>query len=444
MKIDSYPNTFILKKGFNKYLQNSYWLLFEQALRIVSSLFIGVWVARHLGPSNFGVFSYAIAFASIFGGLAKLGLDNILIRDLVKYPTKQQDYLGTSFWLKFLGALLVFIGLLFLLSIFKDYDDSSKFILIISIGLFFQSFEVIDFYFQSKENTKTIAICKSFQLLISSVIKVSLILTDAELIWFVYVILFDAISLAMAYAISYFSIPRINFLKTFKSNEAKSLLTDSWPLIVSSIVVMVYMRIDQIMIQKFLGDYEVGIYSAAIRISESFYFLPMTLNVVFFPAIVKYKFHNSLIYKKRIQQLYTLMIWLAFIIALPINLMSDFLINILFGTEYSEASAIVSIHVWAMIFAFLGVSFSRYLIAENLGKIEFKRTLLGAFSNVFLNLWLIPVYGIIGAAIATLISQLIANLIYDLLEKKLHEQLKIKLKALLLPWSAFKKNTESP
>lgn len=426
-------------QGFVRYLKNTSWMMAEQLLRIVAGLFVGIWVARYLGPEQFGLFSYVMAFTAIFGGIAKLGLDGIMVRELVNYPENRDTYLGTAFWLKVIGAFIV-MGLMAAIVPFTNNDSQTNlFIFIIATGLIFQSFEVVELYFQSQVMAKIVSICKVVQLALSSSIKIYLVITQAELLYFVLVTAFDALSLAVSYAIAY----RLRkdhppFYKYFDLSIAKQLLKDSWPLIFSAIVVMIYMRIDQIMIKEMLGEYEVGIYSAAVRLSEAFYFIPMLIARSLFPAIINAKKQSEELYKERLQRFYTLMVWMAIGIALPMTFLSDWLIILLFGEIYQQADQVLMIHIWAAVFVFLGVAFGKYLLAENYTKINFQRTLLGAVTNVLLNLYLIPIYGVVGAAMATFLAQLIANYAYDFFDKRLHQQLIMKTKSCCMPWLIFR------
>lgn len=273
--------------GFMRYFKNTSWMMAEQFLRIITGLLVGIWVARYLGPEQFGLFSYVLAFATIFGGIAKLGLDGILVRELVNYPEKRDVYLGTAFWLKVIGAFIV-MGLMAAIVPFTSNDATTNlFIFIIATGLLFQSFEVVEFYFQSQVLAKIVSICKVIQLALSSIIKIYLVLTEAELIWFVLVTAFDALSLAISFFIAYQLRKNPFFYKSFDFNVAKQLLKNSWLLIFSAIVVMIYMRIDQIMIKEMLGEHEVGIYSAAVRLSEAFYFIPMLIYCITFSCHFK-------------------------------------------------------------------------------------------------------------------------------------------------------------
>lgn len=425
-------------QGFWRYAANTSWMMAEQILRIFAGIFVGIWVARYLGPEQFGVFSYVLAYTAIFGGIAKLGLDGILVRELIHQPKLHDTYMGTAFWLKAIGALLVIVLMACLVPFTSNNASTNLYIFIIAGGLFFQSFEVVEFYFQSRVLAKVISICKVIQLVLSSIIKIYLVLIQADLFWFVCMTSFDMISLAFSYFIAYRIRGETNFLKCFDADIAKKLLKDSWLLIFSSLVVMIYMRIDQIMIKEMLGDYEVGIYSAAVRLSEAFYFIPVLLTASIFPAIVNARKESAEIYQKRMQRLYAFLIWLAIMIALPMTLLSEWLITLLYSEAYLLAGQVLMIHIWAAVFVFIGVAFSKYLLAENLQKIAFQRTLVGAIVNVCLNFILIPKYGLTGAAVATLLAQFVANYMYDFFDKRLHAQLRVKTQAIFLPLKALK------
>lgn len=417
--------------GIKKYIFNTSWLFAEQGLRILSSIFVGVWVARYLGPESFGILSYSIAFTAIFAGIAKLGLDGVIVRELLNHPEKSEIYLGTSFWLRILGALFV-MGLMAVILLFTSNDATTNlFIFIIAIGLFFQSFEVVDFYFQSQVLAKIVSICKVIQLMLSSIIKIYLVYNNTELIWFVLVTTFDALSLAVSYLIAYKLQKKPDFLKHFDFSIAKQLLKDSWPLVFSAIVVMIYVRIDQIMIKEMLGEYEVGIYSAAVRLSEAFYFIPLLLNSSLFPAIINAKRQSEELYVERLQRLYTFAVWMAITIALLMTFLSDWLTVSLFGQAYQEAGQVLVIHIWAGIFVFMGVASANWFIVENEQKLAFWRTFSGMIVNVVLNFILIPNYGLRGAAFATLLSQFTAAYLFDLFIRKTRQMFLMKTNAFI-------------
>lgn len=418
--------------GIRKYFFNTSWLLLEKLLRIISGLFIGVFIARYLGPEKFGLYSYVLAFTFIFAGVSQLGLGGILVRELINNPDHRNIYLGTSFWLRIIGALIVISIISFILHFSNEDLDTKILIYIISAGLVFQSFEVIEYHFESQVLSKVTSICKIIQLLISSIVKICLVLIKAELVFFAVVITFDVFSLAVSYLIAYKIKNYKAFYRYFNLNIAKKLLKSSWPLILSTVFITIYMRVDQIMIKEMLGEKETGIYSVSVRISESFYFIPVVISASLFPAILNAKKNNAKVYNLRLQRIFDLMVLIALAISLIMTFCVDWLIIFLFGPEYQEASRIVIIQIWASIFVFLGVTTDKWFIAENQEMISFWRTFIGMVTNVSLNFFLIPIYGLKGAAFATLISQIIVTYILDYFTKKTKLIFIMKTKSLTL------------
>jgi O-antigen/teichoic acid export membrane protein len=421
-------------EGFIRYLKNTSWMMGEQFLRIISGLFVGVWVARYLGPEQFGLLSYVLAFTAIFGSIAKLGLDSVMVSVLVNDPTKRDIYLGTAFWLKVLGAFIV-MGVIAAIVPFTNNDTSTNmFIFIIAAGMIFQSFEVVEFYFQSQVRAKIVSTCKVIQLALSALIKIYFVLIGGELIYFVLIAAFDVFVLAVSYSIAYKISGNRKFYKYFDLSIAKQLLNTSWPIIFSGVVIMIYMRIDQIMIKEMLGEYEVGIYSAAVRLSESFYFIPMMITASLFPAILESKQQGEELYKRRMQQLYTFMFWLAFAIILPMTFLSDRLIVMVFGAPYEAAGQILMVHIWASIFVFWGVASSKWFLVEKLQVLALINTASGAALNLLLNYKLIPAFGVMGAAYATLISYAVAGYFMNFMFAKSRENFYMLSSSVLQIW----------
>lgn len=416
--------------GFRRYFANTSWMFAEQILRMLVGLLVGIWVARFLGPAQFGVFSYAIAFAALFGSLAKLGLDGIVIRDLVRNPARLDLYMGTVFWLKMLGATIMLAAMLLAIHLTSNDSTTNLYIFIIGSGTLFQSFEVIDFYFQSQVLSKFVSYCRLTQLLISSLLKLYFILVEAELIWFVVVSLIDQLALAVALYVAYRYRQTGVSLWQFDVNTAKLLLRESWPLVISGLVVTIYMRIDQIMIKEMLGDEQVGLYSAAVRLSEGWYFVPVILTNSLFPAVVRAKEINPKLYQMRLQRLYTFVVWMAIAFALPMTFLSDWLVVLLYGEAFRAAGPVLMVHVWAGVFVALGVASSSWFISENLQRLAFYRTMLGAAINVGLNLLMIPAFGMLGSAVATIISQSMAAFFFDLFTQRTRMVFFMKLRTL--------------
>ena len=331
-------------QGFMRYFKNTSWLMGEKVLRMFVGLFVGIWVARYLGPEQFGLFSYAQSFVGLFVAFATLGLDGIIVRELVKDPNKRDALLGTAFRLKLIGALLVLIALAFAVKLSHQDTITTLLIFIVASATVFQSFNIIDFYFQANVLSKYTVYANIISLFISSLIKVWLILNNAPLIAFAAVVLFDSMILMLGYVYFFQRHSKLN-IKNLKFNKstALNLLKDSWPLILSGFVVSIYMKIDQIMIKEMLNSEAVGQYAAAVRLSEAWYFIPMVIASSLFPAIINAKKHSEKLYYERLQKLYDLMVWIAIAIALPMTFLSDWVVNLLYGEQYNQAGSVLMI-----------------------------------------------------------------------------------------------------
>lgn len=419
-------------QGFLKYFKNTSWLIVEKLLRIVYAIILGSLVARYLGPKDFGSLNYVQSIVMIFLPLSTLGLDNIVIKNLVEDQIKFNTVLGTSFLIKLFGSILLLIVLGTTLQFMDNEALVDYYIILIALTTIFHSFNVIDYYFQSKVLSKYVVFTNIGMMLVSGIVKLLLIYNKSPLLYFIYVIILDAFLLAVGLILFYYRSNKLD-IKTwnFNSSIAKKMLNESWPLILSGIFVTLYMRIDQIMIKEILGNEAVGKYAAAIKISEVWYFFPVVLASSLFPAIINSKKISKKIYYERLQKLFSLIFKIAFLIAVFITFLGDFIIDLLYGIEYYEASSVLKIHIWTGIFVFIGVVSGKWYVIENLQIISFLRTFAGCVINIVANLYFIKEFGIKGAAISTLLSQIIACYVFDVFDKRTRKIFFMKTKALL-------------
>ena len=415
-----------------KIIGNINWLFFEHVVRLAVALFVGIYVARYLGPEQYGLLNYSISFVAIFSAFATLGLDQIVISELVKDQNKRDLLLGTAFLLKILGAFLV----LAILAIGVQFTSNDSFtnylILIIAAGTLFQAMNVVDFYFQAKIQSIFSVQVKFCSIMGISVLKLYFIYIEVPLLWFAFLVLLENIILAFGFFLIYNLKDLTAYSWKFDIDIAKSLIKNSWPLIFSGIVVSLYMKIDQVMIKEMLDIQAVGIYSSAVKLSEAWYFIPVVICSSLFPAIIESKKESEELYYKRLQKLYDFLFIIALAIVLPTTLLSDLVIDILYGQDYFGAGTILSIHIWAGLFVFLGVGRGNWILTENLQKYTLMYTSVGAASNIVLNIYLIPLYGINGAAFATLISQFIVVILAPLFIKETRISVFMIIKSILL------------
>ena len=398
-----------------KYFKNTSWLFAEKILRMVVGLLVGVWVARYLGPEQFGLLSYALSFVGLFSIIATFGLDEIVVRELVKDESRRDDLIGTAFWLKLCGAFVVLLVLAFAVIFTSNDNKTNTLIFIIASALIFQSFNVIDFYFQSKVMGKFIVYANLISLFVSSIVKITLILNDASLIAFAWVVLFDGFILACGF-IYFFLIHstfKINNLIFYKST-AIDLLKDSWPLIFSGAVLMIQARIDQVMIKEMINSTEVGYYSAAIRLIEAFGFIPVMLKISLYPSILNSRKDSYELYQNRLLNYYRLNFLLFLAVAIPLSMFSEQIVTLLFGNEYHSVGILLSLMAIRLFFTNMGVARGAYIINENLMVFSLITMTLGTITNIVLNYYWIPLYASKGAILATIISFLVSIFVVDI------------------------------
>ncbi len=434
-KLNNRPN-------LKKIVGNTGWLFGERLLGMALSLLIGVLVARYLGPKQYGTYNFVIAFILLFEPLCQLGLNSIVTRDLVRHPQAKNEILGTAFTIRFIAGCLSSLAAIIAIRFLRPETPLiHSFVLLLAVGNMFQAFQTICFWFESEISSKYIVITRSIVLLITSGLNLLLVWTKSSLFFFVAIaaikLVLENISLVLSYQLT-----GGNLLKwRFNYQKAKTLLVQSWPLILSSFGAIIYLKIDQIMLGELSTDEAVGIYAVAARISEIWYFIPLAIASSVFPSLLKSKEKSQEIYHTKLQQIYDVLACLAFLIAGFVSLSATPLITLLFGTAYRSASTILAIHIWACVFIFMRAVFSKWLIAEDMFVYSLVTHGLGAVANVILNLLLIPSYSGIGAAIATVISYATASYLALFVHHKTIEAGRMMTLALIAPirvvWKIF-------
>ena len=425
-------NSLLNNPSFRKYFANTSWLLAERIFRMAVQLFVGIYVARYLGPERFGLLSYANSYVGIFTAIAILGLDGIVVRELVKSPDQRDTLLGTSFLLKVVGTLLMWV--LILATLFFSNNDplTSALIAIIAFGVLFQTFNVIDYNFQAEVKLKYVVHSQIVQLIVSSITKLVLILKGLPLVWFAAVYSLDAIILAVGLAYAYSR--NSGSIKKWKWNAkvALALLLDSWPLMFAYMSYLIYAKIDRIMIKEMLDEHNVGIYSAAYILYEAPLFISLMIAKSVYPILVQYYQDN----KNRFFQLYSTLssylTLLSYLIVLFIFIFHEILIQITFGESFEESSKILMLLSFGMIPMFNAFLRSSYITISGNQKIILYTTLFSAMLNIVLNLLLIKAYGVIGAVYATVFTQTLSLIVLNFAFTNTRSIFFIQAKSLLL------------
>ncbi|GAB2696065.1 flippase [Mucilaginibacter koreensis] len=428
MRIPSIPG--FNQQAFEKYLKNTGMLFVGKVGSLLIKMLVSIQVANYLHPEGNGILAGGIVYIYFFSAIATLGLDQFIVKELHQFPENRDRILGTAFWLKVIAGVICIPLIYMAYQLYPAKATPYSYTLILSFIGIVQAFNVIDSYFQSQVQSKYIMQVQMGGTLLSAIIKLLLIYNKASITWFVYAYLFDVILLSAGYFLTYQRKGRSLLMWSYNGVLAKKLLAMSWPLIISGIMVSVYMKIDQLMLQNMRGAKEAGAYATAVNLSEAWNFIPSVIVASLFPAILNARRDDLNRYRKRIQDLYDLMVYISLPIALIISIAAP-LIYKLYKPEYASAAPVLSLHIWSGVFVFLGAANGQYLIAENYARLSFLRTGFGAVINVILNLILIPRYGMMGTAIATLVAYA-SSAFFIIFIPKVSQQAFMMLKSLFL------------
>lgn len=413
---------------------NLVWLALDKGLRLVLGLTVGTWVARYLAPGDFGLLNYALAMASLLAVLPSLGLDGLVRRELVPETAPAPKLLGTVALLR-LGVALAVYAVLAACTLIFGHDPRLHSVMLYSGLLLFQpALLTPDLWFQARMQSRYTVIAQNTAFLLSSAGRVILILNHAPLPLFAALIIIDlgVSSVILARTSAKLGCPVSAW--RWDGALAGDLLSRSWPLLLSGLAVIIYLKIDQVMVKLLAGAEASGHYAAAVKISEICYLGPVILASALFPSIVRAKAGHPEMYHRRIRQYFNLSAGLAYLAAVPIALLAPVIIRVLYGAAYAPSAPILAVHLWSLVFVAQGVARQEWLLGEGLMRFSLMATASGALLNVALNFWLIPRLGGLGAAVATVIALAVSDVLSSLVWRRTREAGSWQLRALFGWW----------
>ncbi len=419
-----------------KYLHNTLWIMGDKITNLGVGFLVTVVVARYLGPEDFGIFSYAISVAALFSAAGHMGLSGLVVREIVKKPDERGVTLGTTLALKFIGMALGYT-LLLIYAMAYEGVSSIEFTAVAIAGavLLFKPFDIIDFWFQAFVQARYVTYARLTGLAVSSVLKLLFVFLGFSVVYFVAANLIQAIAIAIAFLFVYKIKSSLKVAEwRFSWAKAKELFSQGCVIYLGSIFAVIYLKVDQVMLRWFEGSEAVGIYAVAAQLSEAWYFVPVAIVASFFPKLIKLKEENPEQFNKRLQQLFDLLFILALGVAIVMTLLSEWIITLFFGAYYIDSASVLVIHIWAAIFIFMRAAFSKWILIENALVFSLITQGAGALVNVALNYFLIPSFGVQGAAYATLISYAFASFFSLLIYSKTRPVFIMMLKSIFSPF----------
>lgn len=386
---------------------NFAWLVADKIMRLIIGLLVSVWVARYLGPEQFGILAYALTFIAIFQAITLLGLDNLLVRDMAAHPLQAHKYLGTTIGLRCASATASYIMMAAIAALLNDGDDQTfAVIAIVGLIIFFQISDVIDLWFQSQLQSRHTVLAKGVSYLLTAAIKIGLILGGAGLIAFAAAAVIEAALALFALSFAY------RLFKTTAPWEwstlvAIKLLKQSWPLLISGLSILLYMRISVIFLRESAGNTAVGIYTVGVTLSELWYFIPMAIASSLAPYISRKRNEGGDDYERVVCKAFSFM-WILSIAVVTFNaLTAKYWVALLYGEQFKISAEIFALHSFTFVPVCLGVIQSIWMINEGRSKLALYQAISGAIVALGLNFILTPVYGAHGAAAAIVVSQFV-------------------------------------
>ena len=396
-------------------LQNSGWLLLDKLVRLALGLLVGAWVARYLGPAEYGELAYVLAYIAFFQAVAMLGLDGIVVRDIAQNREQANTLLGTAFALRLSVGVICWLAAVGSMAWLNGVSDRSVVLTALAGGtLVFQAADTVDLWFQSQSQSRRTVLAKLTAYLISNGTRVALVLNGAPLVAFAAVLVLDGLTAAVGLAVAYRRFP-CKQRWHHAAFTARQLLSESWPFILSGISIMVYMRIDQIMIKEMLGAQQLGIYAAVLPLAALWQFIPVMLNASLAPFVARKKAESEAVYWQFLQRIFKAYALLGWLVCIATVVFANLAVAVLYGAQYQQGAIVLSIYVFTNLFINMGVAQGLWLLNERRAIFSLTNTIVGAIVAVVGNWLFIPQFGIAGVAMVAVLAQLVSAVFMNLI-----------------------------
>lgn len=412
----------------NRVVKNASWLIAGRVYHMILAFVVGLLTARYLGPSNFGLINYAATYTSFFASFCTLGINSVIVKNFIDYPDEEGETIGSAIALRTVSS---FLSVLMMLCITMIADRGEKtthiIVMLCGMGVIFQVMDTLNYWFQSKLQSKYATIATVISYTVVSVYKVWLLATGKGVEWFAISTSIDYLVVAIVLMLMY----RKHCGPRFKCSirKAKELFFSSYHFILAGLMVSIYGSTDKFMLKQMLDEAEVGFYSTAVSLCNTWVFLLTAIIDSLYPIILQ-SFENKPLFERKNKQLYAIVFYVSVCVSMLISLLASPIVNILYGEAYSPAVSPLRIITWYTAFSYLGVARNAWIVSFN--KQNYLKYLYvgAAITNVFLNAIMIPLWGASGAALASLLTQISTIIIFPALIKDLRPNVRLMLDAI--------------
>lgn len=415
----------------NLVVRNASWLIAGRILQMLINFVVGLLTARYLGPSNYGLINYAAAYTAFFASISGLGINSVLIKEFSDAPEQEGEILGSSIAMRSISSVLSAVAILCIVYVADNGDPTVMAVVALTtVGMIFQMFEVFNFWFQSRLQSKVTAIVTLMAYLVMAVYKITLLVLGKRVVWFAFASAVDYICIGILLMIAYrkYGGRRLRVSR----RRCQSILRKSCHFILPGLMVAIYAQTDKIMLKQMISEAEIGFYATAVSLCNVWCFVLSAIIDSLYPEITKAHKTDRQLFARRNRQLYAIVFYLSVAVSLLITCFAKPAIYIMYGEAYMPTAAPLRVITWYTAFSYLGVARNAWIVCEDRQKYIFGVYVSAAVSNVILNLILIPRWGAVGAAAASLAAQIITTMVAPFFIKGLRENAKLMVEAILL------------
>ncbi len=411
--------------------KNAAWIIAGKVSQMLISLVVSILSARYLGPDNYGLLHYGTAWVTFFCAFSNLGINSVIVKEFFDYPNEQGKTLGSALVLRFISGFLSTIVVVGCVCLINHNEKLTIAVVVLqSLSLIFHMFELINYWFQSRYQSKVTSIAMFIAYCAASGYKILLLVAGKDVRWFAFATSVEYIMMAIVLLISYKKNNGPSL--SFSLDRAKSILKSSYHYILSSTMVAIYTQTDKVMLKEMLDEAQVGYYSIAAGVCGMWTFVLIAIIDSIYPTILKLNSDNQSAFERKNKQLYAIVFYLSCFVSVGFLILGDFAIKILYGADYAPAVDVLKIITWYTAFSYLGVARNAWIVSKGKQKYLKYMYLGAAILNVPLNALLIPMWGASGAAFASLITQIFTSIILPLCFKEMRPNAKLMLDAILL------------
>ena len=414
----------------SKVTRNAGWIIAGRIYHMLLAFVVGLLTARYLGPRNFGLINYAATYTSFFASFCTLGINSVIVKNFVDHPEEEGETIGSAIVLRTISSVLSVI-MMVCITLIADQEEKTTHIVVFlcGIGVIFQVMDTLDYWFQSKLESKYSAFATVVSYTVVSAYKVWLLVTGKSVEWFAVSTSIDYLVVAIMLLIMY----KRNNGPQFRCSvqKAKELFFSSYHFILAGLMVSIYGSTDKFMLKQMLDEADVGYYSTAVSLCNTWVFLLTAIIDSLYPVILQ-SFENKELFNRKNKQLYAIVFYVSVSVSITFSLLATPIVKILYGDAYIPAASPLRIITWYTAFSYLGVARNAWIVSYN--KQNYLKYLYigAAITNVVLNAIMIPLWGASGAALASLLTQISTILVFPALIKDLRPNVKLMMDAIFL------------